>query len=392
MQPASLVQSAETAVYLTGVWLDRTLAVYVNGLSVNFTVWGGESEPSILASVNTAVQPSVAMRRARALRETAAASDAVSDGESDSGIQLHHWSTDSVLSDTGEGEQRGRQSQLAHRFHVTQSSSQCQPPTCYANITLQGHDNSVLSFTAPVLNNTGYLPLVITHRVVDDGSVPVNSTQAAAGNFTGPDWMYYTPVECDTGLIVGLYCTPCPTGGYCPGGGRVWPLPGYWSFGETSPPVQCALPQACPGALSAATVQSDGSRATAVCAAGYVGDYCTVCAADYYADGQRCLSCGLQSDEIVELVILLAIFVALFLSLAVAVAVASTNNLSTAVSAVLLVQHLSVVGKLAGQQVPSSLTWLTQMFSILSMVSSRIATHSTTQHRTLHQLILHSSR
>ena len=70
-----------------------------------------------------------------------------------------------------------------------------------------------------------------------------------------------------------------------------------------------------------------------------------------------------------ELVALLIIAFVLFLSLAVAVAAASANNLSTAVSAVLVVQHLSVVGKLAGQQVPSSLTWLVQTFSIVSMLN-----------------------
>ena len=230
-------------------------------------------------------------------------------------------------------------------------------------MTLAGSDNSVLTFTAPVLNSTGYLPLVLTY-------VQSSRTAATPTNWTGLDWLYYTSVECDTGLIVGLYCTPCPTGGYCPGGGRVWPLPGYWSFDERSVPVACSLPQACPGALcSPPTVKADGSRQTSVCAVGYAGSYCVECAADYYSDLQRCLSCGLEEQELTELVVLLCIFAALFLALAVAVATAHANKLSTAVSAVLVVQHLSVVGKLAGQQVPASLTWLVQAFSIISMLN-----------------------
>ena len=230
-------------------------------------------------------------------------------------------------------------------------------------MTLAGSDNSVLTFTAPVLNSTGYLPLVLTY-------VQSSRTAATPTNWTGLDWLYYTSVECDTGLIVGLYCTPCPTGGYCPGGGRVWPLPGYWSFDERSVPVACSLPQACPGALcSPPTVKADGSRQTSVCAVGYAGSYCVECAADYYSDLQRCLSCGLEEQELTELVVLLCIFAALFLALAVAVATAHANKLSTAVSAVLVVQHLSVVGKLAGQQIPDSLTWLSELFTVLSMLN-----------------------
>ena len=373
IQPASLVQSAQSTVYLTGVWLDRTLAVYVAGQLIDFSVWlsSAVTDDGTLSVVSSASVLSVA-------------SSGSGDGDSaDSGMALFlgHVTEDggrrlpkwSIASDGS-----GQQQQRRHRFHLLQSGrsvDQCDgtPTACFPNVTLHGADNSVLAFTAPVFNLTGYLPLVITYN--DTGSLAPSahfdpsSSASSLANFTGLDWMYYTAVECDTGMIVGLYCEPCPAGGYCPGGGRVWPLPGYWSFSETSAPVACSLPQACPGALSSPTLTAGGSRMTEVCAEGYTGQYCITCAAGYYTDVPRCLSCGLESAELTELVALLGIAALLFLSLAVAVATASANNLSTAVSAVLVVQHLSVVGKLAGQQVPATLTWLVQTFSILSMLN-----------------------
>jgi len=31
-------------------------------------------------------------------------------------------------------------------------------------------------------------------------------------------------------------CLPCPPGAYCPGGGRAWPLPGWWSLNQFQAP------------------------------------------------------------------------------------------------------------------------------------------------------------
>ena len=244
------------------------------------------------------------------------------------------------------------------------AASDCTAPGCLDGIVLSGGDNSVLTFVAPVSNNTGYLAFSMLYFPTADMSDPSTLT-----NWTGNDWLYYTAIECNTGLIVGLTCLPCPTGGYCPGGGRVWPIPGYWSFDETSAPVACALPQACPGALSDPQFSADGARLTATCAAGYSGTFCSSCATGYYIDLQRCLSCGLESTEKLELSILLVLAAAIFLSMALCVAFLSATHLSMAVAAILLIQHFSLVGKLAGQEVPQELSWLTEFFSILGMLN-----------------------
>ena len=99
------------------------------------------------------------------------------------------------------------------------------------------------------------------------------------------------------------------------------------------------------------------------------GEYCIACAANFYANGQRCLSCGLESEERAELVALLCAFAALFIGMAVCVATQSPSALSRSVSMLLMVQHAAVVGKLAAQQVPDSLTWLAEAFSVISLLS-----------------------
>ena len=292
MTPATLVQSQQATVVLTGVWLRSVVALYVDDREVPFTV-------SSLSSGGSGAN-----------------SGAQDDGD-----------------DGGSGG--------------------------------SGGDNSELTFTSPPSNHTGYLPFAMTYN---DSQTLLPGEAWAFVNWTGPDWLYYTAVECDTGLIVGYTCLACPTGGYCPGGGRVWPLPGYWSFDEVSPPIACGLAASCPGALTnPVVINPDGTRNTSQCAAGYTGAYCASCADAYYLDGQRCLSCGLESTQRAELSVLLLLAVALFLAVAVCVATMSPNALATAVSSVLLVQHFSLVGKLAGQEVPDSATWLTEAFSVLGM-------------------------
>ena len=62
-------------------------------------------------------------------------------------------------------------------------------------------------------------------------------------------------------------------------------------------------------------------------------------------------------------------FAALFFGMSVCVATQSPGGLSRSVSILLLIQHLAVVGKLASQQVPASLTWVAELFTVLSMLN-----------------------
>jgi len=86
----------------------------------------------------------------------------------------------------------------------------------------------------------------------------------------------------------GLDCRPCPEGGYCPGGYRVWPLPGYWNENEFTPILlKCQVAEACLGGRFSE------------CAAVYTGRACGTCIDGYYhsndATCQPCESQGMQA-------------------------------------------------------------------------------------------------
>jgi hypothetical protein len=78
-----------------------------------------------------------------------------------------------------------------------------------------------------------------------------------------------------------------------PGGGRVWPLVGYWSYTEYQEPTKCLVPDACLGVdvATAATSPSGVSgffTNTQKCAIAYTGPRCSQCADGYYQlNGQR---------------------------------------------------------------------------------------------------------
>ena len=172
----------------------------------------------------------------------------------------------------GEADQSSLATRL-HSFHPYQTAAtDCTAPSCLYGILLADGDNSVLSFLLPPTNQTGYIPLTI-----DFLPVPVGATAPVPplSNWTGSDWLYFTVVPCPVGWLTDNTCVECPGGGYCPGGGRVWPLPGHWSFDETSAPVPCALPASCVGALVTQALSVSGSRDTQLCAEGYVSHLLT---------------------------------------------------------------------------------------------------------------------
>jgi hypothetical protein len=76
-------------------------------------------------------------------------------------------------------------------------------------------------------------------------------------------------------------CRRCPIGGYCPGGSRIWPLPGYFTFGEfTGIVTRCQPPlERCIGSQFS------------LCGIGYTGDYCSECDDNFYVQGNFCLPC-----------------------------------------------------------------------------------------------------
>ena len=98
-------------------------------------------------------------------------------------------------------------------------------------------------------------------------------------------------------------CHACPTGGYCPGGSLILPLPGYWRSSNYSNVVYpCTNPQVCLGN----TTETDYMGG---CSEGYYGILCEICAAGYTNAGNGyCSACpSLGSNIAISLAILVFI-------------------------------------------------------------------------------------
>lgn len=93
------------------------------------------------------------------------------------------------------------------------------------------------------------------------------------------------------------------------------------------------------GSRSALGVSTD------VCADGYTGYACSLCAADYYKSGLFCLSCGLEGSALAQLIGLIFAAVAFFILLAIGVGFLEDRTLIRFVAGLISVQQLIVVGK-----------------------------------------------
>jgi len=76
---------------------------------------------------------------------------------------------------------------------------------------------------------------------------------------------------------------PCPQGAFCPGGYRLWALPGYYAGDDLPPVIACHPAEACLGGRGS------------LCATGYHGIGCSACADGYYRDNVvYCTKCQSQ--------------------------------------------------------------------------------------------------
>eukprot|EP00698_Gefionella_okellyi_P020094 TRINITY_DN6270_c0_g1_i1.p1 TRINITY_DN6270_c0_g1~~TRINITY_DN6270_c0_g1_i1.p1 ORF type:complete len:2170 (+),score=469.42 TRINITY_DN6270_c0_g1_i1:81-6590(+) len=132
---------------------------------------------------------------------------------------------------------------------------------------------TVLVFETPALNVTDYLNVTMINT--DGGTTQYNG-------------LFYTadcPYEGQFGK--GFDCAPCPTGAYCPGGYRMWPLAGYWNINEFVGRVDaCSPPEACLGGRNSS------------CAPLYQGTMCASCVTGYYkANSGLCEQCAAPNEQ-----------------------------------------------------------------------------------------------
>jgi len=167
-------------------------------------------------------------------------------------------------------------------------------------------------------------------------------------------------------------CLPCPTGGYCPGGGRVWPLPGYWSWSEYQTPIKCLVSDACPG-LDRTLVATGGAQQaiadTQKCSVEYTGPRCAQCSEGYYQLQGRCLYCGDSIDQQRTIALTIVIATSAMVLLALCVALLKARALAYAVQGFILLQELASIGVAGVKEVPKFKDELTSIATYLNMIN-----------------------
>ena len=96
-------------------------------------------------------------------------------------------------------------------------------------------------------------------------------------------------------------------GGYCPGGDRLWALPGWFSQGEQSGTIGRCNPSFGPDELTQKC--RGGPDCPDCCSTGYTGAFCSACMPGYYRQRQRCILC---EDNAWMMYVFLGAFVFLF--------------------------------------------------------------------------------
>eukprot|EP00698_Gefionella_okellyi_P013240 TRINITY_DN3615_c0_g1_i5.p1 TRINITY_DN3615_c0_g1~~TRINITY_DN3615_c0_g1_i5.p1 ORF type:complete len:5028 (-),score=1048.37 TRINITY_DN3615_c0_g1_i5:200-15283(-) len=183
------------------------------------------------------------------------------------------------------------------------------PPT-RPNVTLHGarflpNITATIDWGYGVVNMTwqNYTRLTYIAEYLTKGYHNVTLANPDGGFLEAVDAAFYSDDCPFEGFIgQGANCTTCPGGAHCPGGNRIWPLPGYWTEGEFAGYViACPLP----------AVRCQGGRGSP-CADGYLGVLCAQCASGYYyqQDGY-CLLCE-QSSTISALFVLQFLFLVFF--------------------------------------------------------------------------------
>eukprot|EP00698_Gefionella_okellyi_P011631 TRINITY_DN3077_c0_g1_i1.p1 TRINITY_DN3077_c0_g1~~TRINITY_DN3077_c0_g1_i1.p1 ORF type:complete len:2771 (+),score=647.15 TRINITY_DN3077_c0_g1_i1:106-8418(+) len=192
--------------------------------------------------------------------------------------------------------------------------------------------NTTAVATDPIHSNMRMMNRVVLTTSV--GGVVVNGVylnvtlRNPGGGWLTYSKMYFTedcPEEGQFGR--GANCTACPTGAFCPGGYRLWALPGYWASSEFAGSISPCLPGHCLGGQEM------------LCSAPYRGSLCSQCNEGYYMQGSDCYKCA---EQYVQVLLLLAQFAFSFLLL-IAVLFASDRALNNVMFCLSCVKTLWVV-------------------------------------------------
>jgi hypothetical protein len=157
-----------------------------------------------------------------------------------------------------------------------------------------------------------------------------------------------------------------------PGGGRAWPLPGYWSNSEFQAPIACKIPSACPGNAGPLS-ENELARNTQLCAEQYAGTACGQCADGFYFLSGRCYRCGgdaASQNKQLAGVMIAAVIVMSILSLG--VAFLHPAKLSLIVMVIVIVQEMTEVGAVGAKDLPVGAEAVSWFFGAVSLINFNI--------------------
>ena len=210
-------------------------------------------------------------------------------------------------------------------------SSQCSPAAhskrkLVVNVTIVNDDGSQYALAASCpgpaaqcvyFNDSFALYSNVFYVKPCDDEQP--STAAAGGQGPNPclSRPAGAPYTCTHQTASGV-CVPCPAGALCPGGPRLWPLPGYWVSSEFAGRVEaCAPPEVlrCPG--------WDDDRGVASCGPGYDAGSprCGACESGFYEEDGACRECPASAGNeqlirFVPVAVAAGVFVVLYVGMA----------------------------------------------------------------------------
>ncbi|KNC50267.1 uncharacterized protein AMSG_06426 [Thecamonas trahens ATCC 50062] len=215
-------------------------------------------------------------------------------------------------------------------------------------------DRHALVFTSPSTNYTGYMDLELRRYNASSGATAGvfglgGLLQIVDHGCFAPGSVHYDG-RCQS-------CTKFP-GAYCPGGSRMWPLPGYWR--RRMSPINAP----------------DGTRLTSVCAEGYAGEFCAVCASGYFADNGVCRSCGSDDSARADLAIVVITAGAFVAIVATSLATLSARRLVQGISTLLLVQQVAMASRIGLQQLDDESTpaWAAALVRIAATINFEVET------------------
>lgn len=168
------------------------------------------------------------------------------------------------------------------------------PPVCPSTLGIDGaalyadSTPGVVSLAIMPPTGSGGVPQPFPSALTPSASVGVFYTLACSQTgvytdpITGACANASDPLSLRCAYGAGGGCRPCPVGGLCPGGSRLWTRAGYWVLSEASTDVtRCAPPRAelrCTGWT--------GTAGRTTCGAGYLpGSYlCSACTSGFFLE------------------------------------------------------------------------------------------------------------